>query len=94
MNAMQTWAAERFSTFDGSPFVESYTCPACGTMSLHRVRDCQAAHFLCPSCRRCWQRSRSGYRLVDALACGGCAEQSKGACLNLMAVSFPQFGSG
>jgi len=80
-----------------NPFAErdpltGSSCPVCGSGPLARVAGCEAAHWLCRSCGRCWERASRSWRAVDPVSCPGCATQPRTACLELLAETFPRFG--
>jgi len=74
-------------------FRTEHSCPACGTLGLARVHDCDAAHLLCPSCGACWNVTEHGaLSATDPLGCSGCREQAKESCVVRLSTQFPRFG--
>ncbi len=73
-------------------FTDSHRCPGCGELAVAQVRDCDHAHLLCHSCRRCWRQTEHSYVTVDPLGCSGCSEQPKSECYAILSAAFPRFG--
>ena len=68
-------------------------CPRCVWSYLRPVTSGDETHFLCESCRHCWQFEHGNLRAVNVLACRGCAARAQHDCIALLHDEFPRFGA-
>jgi hypothetical protein len=92
---MTLWPPENLPMLDEARarFVTDRTCPACGALALGPVHDCAYVHRRCRACGRCFRQVAHSYRAVDPLACPGCSEQDRFACIERLSIGFPRFGA-
>jgi hypothetical protein len=77
----------------GEQWFASTRCPACDHRALRPVIAGSAAHWLCPSCGRCYRAEHGRLRTVDPVTCEGCGRRDRRECITTVYGLFPRFGA-